>query len=870
VEPVLRFTLLVAILFSGVHAFAGSVRARWRNSQELAFKLPKELSSSKGLSFQLSAQPAIIQLPVLRHENELVILNTSQIPANKIDALIRSPLKVIVKDPAGRIVDTTGIQYSGILDELYRYDGDDLGARVIDRNFQVKLWAPTAQKVRLIIYGSGAEGNSTPYQLFVMNNSKGVWGTTVPYRFKNYFYRYEVTVFHPQTDRVETFLVTDPYSFGLSSNGGKTQLLDPLSAEQRPSGWAFLEKPVLNSFKDIVLYEMQIRDFSANDESVPFMYRGSYSAFSQKDSNGMKHLKSLSAAGLTHIHLLPFNDFGSVNENKNAWQAIGTLNGNLEDAQTQVGKIRQSDAFNWGYDPVHYLVPEGSYAINPATRMAEVRAMVRDLNLIGLRVVQDVVFNHTYSNALDNYSVFDKIVPLYYYRTDDEGNAYRSSCCYDTASEHAMMEKLIVDSVLYWARTYKIDAFRFDLMGFHSRSTMAKIKKAVQSLTLKNDGVDGTKIYLYGEGWSFGSFYEQHPREAMTQGNSYGMGIGLFNDHLRDAVRGGTTNASEKSDQGFATGLYFDFNHDPANRNTPITADGQRDKLLHLADIIKVGLAGNLRDYSFREHLGSTIRGGDLYSRSNPVANAAQAIETINYVSAHDGYSLWDAVQAKAPFNTFSRTPVTASLQERVRMQQLALAIPLLSQGIPFIEGGSEILRSKNGDQDSYDSGDFFNRLDWTGTTNYWGEALPPSWKNFDDWAFWQPRLLAPELKVTANAIAQSDQYFKALLQVRQSSDLFKMNSLEEIKEHLSFIDSDNGQEPGLIAMHLQNKKESILVFFNSSKEPRSFSHKILSQSWSLDSHLNAGSDPTLEQVSLNPSRSSILIPGMSTVVIRQ
>ena len=877
----MRFALLLlASLLSWNVASATAVRARWVNSQELWIKLAQNIPMSSEMSFSLTAgtnsnlqKTATINLPIVRSENNYVLLSTADLDRKMISDLLRSSLKLVITDRDGHVVDTSAIQYSGILDELYAYKGNDLGVRFSTNEMSVKLWTPTARNVRLFVYETADQVDGMPTETLGMTLQDGVWSALLSDGYKNKYYLYEVTVYYPISDRTESFLVTDPYSFSLSANGSKSQFMDPQDEALKPSGWDNLRKPGLKSFKDIVIYEMHIRDFSANDPTVPFMYRGTYNAFSQGNSKSVQHLKSLADAGLTYIHLLPFNDFGSVNEDKSKWQELSTENnGGLEVPQRELGKIRKKDSFNWGYDPVHYFVPEGSYATNAngATRVLETRQMVKALNGMGLRVVQDVVFNHTYTNSIENYSVFDKIVPLYYYRTDDEGNVKTSSCCFDTASERYMMEKLMIDSIVYWAKTYKIDSFRFDLMSFHSRSTMERVKKAVNALTLAKDGVDGSKIYLYGEGWSFGSYWEQNPREAMTQDNSYGAGIGLFNDRIRDAVRGGTTNSWEKSDQGFATGLYFDFNGDPANRNTPMTPGEQRGKLLHLGDVIKVGLTGNLRDYNFREHLGTVINSGSLLYRGNQVGNAAQAIETVNYVSAHDGYTLWDAIQAKAPFISPSRVPMRASSEERQRMMQMALAIPMLGQGIPFIEGGSEVLRSKNGDQDSYDSGDYFNRVDWSLNKNYWGEALPPSWKNLDDWSFWFPRLQAPDMQVSAALIERNSEYFKALLRLRQSSELFKMNTADEIRRQLHFIDNDNGQEVGLIAMLLENNRESILVFFNSSKDLRTFKHPVLSLGWDLAPEFNSDIDKALRDVRLSANLSEVQLPGMSTVVLRR
>ncbi|WP_246845709.1 alpha-1,6-glucosidase domain-containing protein [Bdellovibrio sp. ZAP7] len=869
------FTALSFLLADPASA-ASPARAQWLSSQKMLVKLPQGLRVADNMIFQLANSdinfrdvPRTYPLPVLQRQDNYAVVSTAGLNRQMIEDLIHRPLKVFVTNDQNQLLDSTAIQYAGLLDELYAYRGNDLGVTNQGSQFQLKLWAPTAFSVRVALFASPTAMQSDA--VLVPTYQNGVWTTSVPRQYQNFYYLYEVTVYQPLTDRMETSLVTDPYSISLAMNGAKSQLVDLDSGESKPYGWDNLTKPYLNSFKDITIYELHIRDFSANDESIPFVYRGTYDAFAQGAGRGVQYLKSLADAGLTHVHLLPFNDFGSVNEDRTTWETINANSSNLQDAQGALSQIRARDAFNWGYDPVHFFVSDGSYAMDPQglSRVRETRTMVQSLNTLGLRVVQDVVFNHTYENGLSAFSVFDKIVPLYYYRLNDEGYTYNSSCCADTASEHFMMEKLIVDSVVHWAKNYKIDGFRFDLMSFHSRSTLMKVKEALRSLTLQRDGVDGSRIYIYGEAWPFGSFYNQNPQESMSQLNAYGTGIGFFNDRLRDAVRGGTTSSSEKSDQGFATGLYFDFNQEPANQNTPTDINQQMDKIRHLGDVIKVGLAGNLRDFSFREHYGNVILGGNLLYRNSPVATSAEPIETINYVSAHDGYTLWDAVQAKAPFYTRGRIPETATAIERQRMHQLAMAIPMLSQGIPFMEAGVELLRSKNGDQDSYDSGDYFNRINWIGNDNYWGQGLPPAWKNYNDWAFWQPRLQNQDLKVTPQLIAQTANYYKGLLRLRKGSSLFKMNSLEEIMNGLVFLDNENTIDPGLIAMVLHNPKEALLIMFNSSRNPRVFSHKVLSYNWGYDPAFGPNVDPLLAQVILNRAQSQIQIPGMTTVVLR-
>lgn len=878
---IVPLTMMFAVLAWSKNSFAeGIARARWVDSSHIVLKLTHGLTVFSGTRFLMAdssrpfqGNPLLLDLPLLSTQGSFAVLSTAGLNRATIDQVLQRPLRIFVVNFQNQILDSTALQYAGILDELYYYEGDDLGVvKKSETLWTAKLWAPTAQRVSIRLYEKASMDNSQPSIVFPMVRNNGVWSVALSALYENYFYLYEVDVYQPLTDAVNKELVIDPYSRSLAINSTKSQMVDINSSQSKPSHWDYLQKPALASLKEAVVYELHIRDFSANDENVPFFERGTYLAFSQSQSSGLRHLRELASAGLTHVHLLPFNDFGSVNEDRSTWQTYdGGTQGPLEEPQSVIGRQRQQDSYNWGYDPVNFFTPEGSYAFDAegVSRLRETRGMIQNLNRAGLRVVQDVVFNHTYRYGLEAMSVFDRIVPGYYYRVSDEGTAYQTSCCADTASENRMMEKLMIDSVVYWAKTFKVDGFRFDLMSFHTHDTMVKIREALRELSLAKDGVDGSKLLLYGEGWAFGSLHQKNPQAAMTLLNSYGLGFGFFNDRLRDAVRGGTTHSSEKSDQGFATGLFFDFNQEPANRNTPVNSHDQENKLLALGDVIKAGLAGNLRDYAFRDHHGQMTRSGQVIFRGDPVGMAAQAIETVNYVSAHDGYTLWDAVQAKAPFYTSGRNPRLATSADRQRMHQLALAIPLLGQGVPFFEAGVDLLRTKQGDQDSYDSGDFFNRVDWNGNTNYWGAGLPPAWKNYDDWSFWQPRLQEPAMRSSRLDIQRTSEYFKALLRLRKSSSLFKLNTLSEISSQVSFIDNDSRPEPGLVAMKLQNQSESLLVFFNASREPRSFSHAILAREWRLHPLLDQKMDPALVGVRLNRETQQIEIPGRTTVVLQ-
>ena len=298
-----------------------------------------------------------------------------------------------------------------------------------------------------------------------------------------------------------------------------------------------ISKPALASPTDIVLYELHIRDFSISDETVPEKDRGKYTAFTHIFSNGMLHLWSLAQAGLTHVHLLPAFDFTSVpeltSEQKIARIDLPISAPDSPDPQIAIGAVKDQDGYNWGYDPYHYGTPEGSYSTNPQgiTRIREFRAMVASLHLIGLRVVMDVVYNHTAAAGQDLFSVLDKVVPGYYYRLDPNGDFYTSTCGPNTASEHRMFFKLMLDTLKIWAKEYRVDGFRFDLMGFSFKNNLLEIKKALHE-------IDPT-IYLYGEGWDFGEVASNAFGENATQANMAGTGIGTFNDRGRDAIRGG-------------------------------------------------------------------------------------------------------------------------------------------------------------------------------------------------------------------------------------------------------------------------------------------------------------------------------------------
>ncbi|MCK4410039.1 MAG: DUF3372 domain-containing protein, partial [Candidatus Eisenbacteria sp.] len=363
-----------------------------------------------------------------------------------IPALLKGQLAVSVIDVDGRLRDATGVQIPGALDDLFAYDGP-LGVAWDDGVPTITVWAPTAQAVTLHVFDG--PGDPEPSAVVPMSETAGVWSAQGSPEWKSRFYVYEVQVFVPRTGAVEKNIATDPYSRGLSMDSRRSQIVDLADPALKPDGWDELSKPTLEAPEDIVLYELHIRDFSAGDPTCPDEFAGTYKAFTV-DSNGTRHLEALAEAGLTHVHLLPTFDIASVNESKSTWLTPGDLSRFPADSDRQqeaIAGINGQDSYNWGYDPYHYGVPEGSYSTDPdgAARILEFREMVKALSRTGLRVVMDVVYNHTHASGVADKSVLDKVVPGYYHRLNRDGFVETSTCCQNTATEHYMMERLMVD-----------------------------------------------------------------------------------------------------------------------------------------------------------------------------------------------------------------------------------------------------------------------------------------------------------------------------------------------------------------------------------------------------------------------------------------
>ena len=812
----------------------------------------------------VSEKPDVYILQKYPHLRDYAVFRVTEEDPQLLSQILKGQVAVVARNLDGRAIDATGLQIPGVLDDLYPYDGP-LGVTFDGDAPTLQVWAPTAQAVTLLLAGKNPSSSDSTELPMEFDPATGVWSITGDADWKGQYYLYQVEVYVPSTGEIETNLVTDPYSLSLSMNSKYSQIVDLKDADLKPEGWDTLEKPALAAPEDIVLYELHIRDFSIDDPAVRDGERGTYRAFSTGDSLGMQHLSALAQAGLTHIHLLPAFDIASVDENKSTWQRLNeselaSLPPDSEEQSEAVRAITDTDGFNWGYDPLHYTTPEGSYATDPngPTRILEFREMVQSLNRSGLRVVMDVVYNHTNASGQSENSVLDRIVPGYYHRLNADGAVETSTCCQNTATEHAMMRKLMVDSVVTWAKDYRVDGFRFDLMGHHMLEDMQAVRAALDALTLENDGVDGKSIYVYGEGWDFGEVANNGRGKNATQLNIAGTGIGAFNDRLRDGVRGGNP-FSDPRDQGFATGLVF-----TNNSNESRDADTQQTLLEDYTDWIRLGLAGNLGEYELIRADGNTVPGNEIMYGGAPVGYTADPQENIVYVSAHDNQTLFDAVQAKAP--------AEATLADRVRMNNLALSIVLLSQGVPFFHAGDDILRSKSFNPNSYNSGDWYNKLDWTYESNNWGVGLPV--EGSGQWDIYRPLLADPDLAPARADIEFSSAVFREFLQIRKSSKLFRLETAEQIQAALSFYNNGPGHIPGLIVMRLQDVEdidpvyEEIVVLFNARPDEVTFSDPaFVGKDLGLNSVQQVSSDGQVRGAKFDSASGSFTVAGRTTAV---
>ncbi len=540
-----------------------------------------------------------------------------------------------------------------IFDHYPVYEGKDLGLTKKGNNFTFKVWTPAAHQVRLQLYEEGTGGK--PIKVKKLKRGKnGEWFVTMGGKLEGKYYTFQI---YAAESGVKDFSkkpfgakssckgcywfpeTPDPYAYAVGVNGERAMVVD--FEKTNPSNWKDYKRPALKSFADIILYELHFRDLSMHPSSG-ITQKGKYLGLTEAgtktpggNSTGLDHIKEL---GVTHIHLLPSYDYLSIDEK------------NLDKNQ-----------FNWGYDPLNYSVPEGSYSTNPFDgniRIREFKQMVKTLHVNGLRVVLDVVYNHTGSTE---HSVFNRLTPYYYYRLNDGGKwSDASACGNETASERYMMRKYMVESMMHWAKEYHLDGFRVDLMGIHDIETMNLVAAELQRF-------DPT-IFIYGEGWTAGSSPLPDEKRALKVNTNKLKGVAAFSDEFRDGVKGHVFTHHAK---GFATG-------EPG-----------------LEESVKFGIVGAINHPQLS------------YSKVNyskaPWAN--EPVQCINYVSCHDNHTLYDRIVNSNPGITEP---------EIVGLIKFTQTMVLTSQGVPFLHAGEEFTRTKFGVENSFESPDSINQIVWS------------------------------------------------------------------------------------------------------------------------------------------------------------
>ncbi|MEU8572022.1 pullulanase-type alpha-1,6-glucosidase [Streptomyces asoensis] len=768
---------------------------------------------------------------------------------DRVRAALGGQLVASQRSANGAVLAATGVQIAGALDDLY--DGTKAHLGPVFRNGvpTLSVWAPTAQSVALDLDGSTVAMKRDP--------ATGVWSVTGKKSWTGKPYRYVVKVWAPSVRKVVTNQVTDPYSVALTTDSKRSLVVDLGARSLAPSGWSALKKPKAVPLKDAQIQELHVRDFSVADTTVPAKDRGTYLAFTDKNSDGSRHLRELARSGTSYVHLLPVFDLATVPEKKADQQStdcdLASYAADSDKQQECVAKTAAKDAYNWGYDPYHYTVPEGSYATDPdgTGRTVEFRKMVKSLNEDGLRVVMDVVYNHTAAGGQADTSVLDKVVPGYYQRLLADGSIANSTCCANTATENAMMGKLVVDSVVTWAKEYKVDGFRFDLMGHQPKANILAVRKALDALTVAKDGVDGKKIIMYGEGWNFGEVADDARFVQATQKNMAGTGVATFSDRARDAVRGGGPFDSDPGVQGFGSGLYTDPNASTAN-GTPAE---QKARLLHYQDLIKVGLSGNLAAYRFTDTDGKEVKGSEVDYNGQPAGYADAPGDALAYADAHDNESLYDALTYKLPADT--------SAADRARMQVLAMATATLSQGPSLSQAGTDLLRSKSLDRNSFDSGDWFNAIHWNcAAGNGFGRGLPPAADNASKWSYAKP--LLGTVAVGCPQITAASAAYQDLLKIRSTRQEFSLGTAARVQSALSFPLSGKDETPGVITMELGD----LVVVFNATPAARQQTVGALAGTgYRLHPVQAAGADAVVRSASYEKASGTFTVPARTVAV---
>ena len=653
---------------------------------------------------------------------------------------------IYYEKPTGEVAVPAGSKLAKLYDSpefaaKYTYTGNDLGNTYTKTETKMRVWAPTATAVKVVTYAKADTPLADGVETEMTSDINGTWVAKIAGDKDGLIYNYRVTV-----DGVTNEAV-DPYVRATTINGARGVVVD--LAKTNPANWKKTKPAFSGKTVDAVIYELHVRDFSIDASSgIPAAHKGKFLAFTNLNTsfNGQKTgLSAIKDLGVTHVELLPFFDFASVDE--------------------------ANPSFNWGYDPQNYNVPEGSYSTDPTkptARITELKQAIQAMHDQKLRVNMDVVYNHVYNAGAFSQ---ESIVPGYWFRTDESGNLTNGTGVgNDTASERPMVRKFIVDSVKYWATEYNLDGFRFDLMGIHDIQTVNEVTAALKA-------IDPT-IIVIAEGWNMGTLPDDQKANQVNIAKL--NNVAMFNDQIRDGLKGSVFNAT---DTGWATG-----------------------KLSAAADVY-AGIVGNT-DYSaaFLTKWTTTEPG-----------------QSVNYVESHDNLTLADKLTASVK----GVTPAGVA-----QLSQFASSVAFLAQGVPFLQAGQEFVRSKNGNENSYNADDATNSLKWSTKVKY----------------------------------AATTKYYQGLFALRAAHPAFRMSTTAQVKANLKFLKTTND----VIAYTLNGKavkdKASTIVVIHNPNPGAAIVTLPNKKKWAIVVKGGVAGTKTIESITAN----KVSVAGQTTMVLTQ
>ena len=653
---------------------------------------------------------------------------------------------IYYEKPTGEVAVPTGSKQAKLYDSpefaaKYTYTGNDLGNTYTKTETKMRVWAPTATAVKVVTYAKADTPLAGGVEIEMTQDVNGTWVAKISGDQDGLIYNYRVTV-----DGVTNEAV-DPYVRATTINGARGVVVD--LAKTNPANWKKTKPAFSGKTTDAVIYELHVRDFSIDASSgIPAAHKGKFLAFTNLNTsfNGQKTgISAIKDLGVTHVELLPFFDFASVDE--------------------------ASPGFNWGYDPQNYNVPEGSYSSDPTkptARITELKQAIQAMHDLKLRVNMDVVYNHVYNAGAFSQ---ESIVPGYWFRTDETGSLTNGTGVgNDTASERPMVRKFIVDSVKYWATEYNLDGFRFDLMGIHDIQTVNEITAALKA-------IDPT-IIVIAEGWNMGTLPDDQKANQINIAKL--NNVAMFNDQIRDGLKGSVFNAT---DTGWATG-----------------------KISAAADVL-AGIVGNT-DYSaaFLTKWTTTAPG-----------------QSVNYVESHDNLSLADKLTASVK----GVSPAGVA-----QLSQFASSVAFLAQGVPFLQAGQEFLRSKNGNENSYNADDATNSLKWSTKVKY----------------------------------VATTKYYQGLFALRAAHPAFRMSTTAQVKANLKFLKTTND----VIAYSLNGKavkdKANTIVVIHNPNPGATVVSLPNAKKWAIVVKGGVAGTKTIESITAG----KVSVAGQTTMVLTQ